>query len=468
MANVHNRVISTHAISRRTSWTGPGYDWDDDDDDDADDGHDERTPAPHSAAGAVDARLIPADDAVMIDIEYVRPIRERHDAIRALGFAWETAGLRDGSGVAVVCEVSGPGICTPQYAEATAAGPRPQADVPPPGVERGDVILRLNKVVLSEEDAALLPALLSKAAELDRLTLRVLRARPGAIERVIEHGLTAAVSARVDAVLCAELVPASERDATAAAAAAAAAADPTSHARDPPMPFVSALADAVGLGPLPSSPDVAMWARGRSFERARAHALLSRELVYKFNDVRKEESSKSASGGLGDEQHPSTDVWLALAAFGAGASDASELCRAALGTEAGSRRRRELLPALSRALATRGDTSGATEQLWVEAAAAEAEGDHGAVLRCLFDVAVMADHAATNSTGGGGLVAALTPLPPGVADTYRRAISAGAQCESGTLSVAQRRWMAAAATRVGAPVPEGCNSDGEGGVCVIA
>ena len=392
----------------------------------------------------------------MLDIAYVRPIRERHDAVRALGFAWETAGLRDGSGVAVVCAVSGVGLCSPRYAEATAAGLRPTADAPPPSVERADVILRMNKVVLSEEDAILLPALLSKAGELDRLTLRVLRTRPEAIERVIEHGLSAAMSARVDSVLCAELATALERESIAAPV-------PSTHARDPPLHFAAALADAVGLGSLSSSPDVSAWSKGRSFERAKAHALLSRELVHKLNESR---DSGAAAGGASRQPHEWTNVWLALAAFGAGSDDAADLCRAALRTEHGKRRQRELLPALSRALAAKGDLAGASEQLWLEAAAAEAERDHAVVLRCMFDVAVLADRTAT-ATAGGGFVAALSPLPQSVADTYRQALAAGAMCAPGTLTRAQRRWLAAAATRLGEPVPQGCEGMGEGGTCVI-
>lgn len=425
------------------------YEYDDDDDDD-DHGN-----ADAASASATDVRLIPPDDAVMLEIAYVRPIRERHDAVRALGFAWETAGLRDGSGVAVVCAVSGVGLCSPRYAEATAAGLRPTADTPPPSVERADVILRMNKVVLSEEDAILLPALLSKAAELDRLTLRVLRTRPEAIESVIEHGLSAAMSARVDSVICAELAAALESESAAAPVS-------STHARDPPLHFAAALADAVGLGSLSSSPDVSSWAKGRSFERAKAHALLSRELVHKLNESRGSGATASASR----QPHESTNVWLALAAFGAGSDDAADLCRVALRTNVGKRRQRELLPALSRALAAKGDLTGASEQLWLEAAAAEAEQDHAVVLRCMFDVAVLADRTAT-ATAGGGFVAALSPLPPAVADTYRQALAAGAMCAPGTLTRPQRRWIAAAATRLGEPVPQGCEGMSEGGLCVI-
>lgn len=352
-------------------------------------------------------RLIEAADAVLVDIEYVRPIKERHDAVRQLGFTWETARLKDGSGLAVVCDAGEAGLCTQRYASASAVDLHQGAAAPT--VERGDILIRLNKVVLSEEEGELLPALLSKAGELNRLSVRVLRAKPAALERVIEHGLAAVITERIDGTLVAEVAAAAVPPPAPSTSSASGAHDsPSTEAQ--PMAFMAALADAVGLGP---SEDDAAAPHRRRYERAKAHALLSRELALKLNELRKGENA--ADGPHTD--HPATPVWLALAAFGIGAPEAPELCRAALATEIGAARQFDVLAAFSRSLATVGDLAGAKEQLWLEAAAAEMTSprDCAAIIRCLFDVAVVADHEAAATAG---IAAAWEPLDVGVVELY--------------------------------------------------
>eukprot|EP00035_Acanthoeca_spectabilis_P013924 m.262547 g.262547 ORF g.262547 m.262547 type:complete len:452 (-) comp16005_c0_seq1:2178-3533(-) len=401
-------------------------------------------------------RLIEAADAVLVDVEYVRPIRERHDAVRELGFSWETARLRDGSAVAVVCEVRDVGLCTQRYAAASAVELyRGNA----PTIERGDVIIRLNTVVLAEEEGALLPALLSKAGELDRLSVRVLRAKPAAMERVIEHGLAAVSAARVQSTLVAEVaaaaVPPPPVDPAEAQGAEGAAGAPPTPAE--PVPFMAAVADALGLGPPDETPSTLS---KRKYERARAHALLSRELAIKVNELR----AGGGDGGAAADPHPSSAVWLALASFGLGADDAIPLCRAALATEAGASRRLELHSALARASASARDLTGAREQLWLEAAAAETASprNQATIIRCLFDMATVADHEAAAAAG---ISAAWEPLDPKVAELYRKCLAEGKRCDCTELPHTHRQWLAAAATKISETAPAGCAADDESWGC---
>ena len=56
----------------------------------------------------------------IIECHYVRPVRERADAVRSLGFEYTVVRLADGSGVAVVGAVHSDGIASLRYAGGTA------------------------------------------------------------------------------------------------------------------------------------------------------------------------------------------------------------------------------------------------------------------------------------------------------------------------------------------------------------
>eukprot|EP00038_Savillea_parva_P012891 m.207598 g.207598 ORF g.207598 m.207598 type:complete len:493 (+) comp23838_c0_seq1:83-1561(+) len=432
------------------------------------------------------ARLINANDAVLIDADYVRPIRERHDAVRQLGFEWTSARLRDGSAVVVVGNVDNVGICTPRYAAATAVALHPGAEAEgrggggrPTTVEQGDVIIKLNKVVLADEQAELIPVLLRQAGQLDRLTVRALRAHDDALERVIEHGLKAVVAARIDSSLVAE-------DMMHSGASAAAEEDGNGHRTDGrplsgpvALPFAAALVDALGLASSDSGPTVGL---RRKHERARAHALLSRELVHKLNAKRATEAAVGPAqtttqhpqghAPASTTDHPLTPVWLALASFGAGEDDAVDACRTALAldhvqrddTNAGKRRRLALHGACARALASSGHVDGALEQLWLEMGEAEAGHNTSAVVRCLFDAATVTEHRALSAAGVAGM---WQPLDQQAADLYRKCLAEARHRGTRTLSYTHRTWLATAASKVDESPPEGCEDSADEGTCRV-
>lgn len=142
-----------------------------------------RPPLPPALGGSVE-----------LSLRFVRPVRCRADKAYGLGFRYELVELDGGEGcVGVVTGIDDAGIVCPAF----STDDEGYVLDTPMMVQRGDIILALGTGFLFEEPELRIAALIEKAGEVDKLTIKLLRLLPGR--------LAAVVAFRVDAAMACEL-----------------------------------------------------------------------------------------------------------------------------------------------------------------------------------------------------------------------------------------------------------------------
>lgn len=134
------------------------------------------------------------DGAVERSLRFVRPVKFRAEAVHGLGFRYQIVELDDGVGcVGVITRIDDSGIVCPAF----STDDEGYVLDTPMMVQRGDIILAVGTGLLFEESELRIAALLEKAGEMDKLTIKLLRLSPGR--------LAAVASFRVEAAMTCEL-----------------------------------------------------------------------------------------------------------------------------------------------------------------------------------------------------------------------------------------------------------------------
>lgn len=149
--------------------------------------------------------LLLSEDTEIHKYEFVRPVRERADAKKSLGFRHATVILADGSGVTVVTELDTEqeGIICPRFCHYEDEEERfPEgAELPKlSGVHVGDIVIQLNNLLLSEEVGELTHLLFQQAGLLDRIRVHVLRVQQSRVRHAVLRGLSFVRSACIMSV----------------------------------------------------------------------------------------------------------------------------------------------------------------------------------------------------------------------------------------------------------------------------
>eukprot|EP00041_Stephanoeca_diplocostata_P013860 m.247153 g.247153 ORF g.247153 m.247153 type:complete len:401 (-) comp19491_c0_seq1:308-1510(-) len=378
--------------------------------------------------------LLLSEDTDIHKFEFVRPVRERADAKKSLGFRFATVVLADGSGVTVVTEIDTEqeGIICPRFCHHEDEEERfPEgAELPKlSGVHVGDIIIKLNNLLMSEEVGELIHLLFRQAGMLDRIRVHVLRVQQSRARAAVLRGLKFVRQSCIMSITTISLATPLAFEAS------------TSNGKNSKL-LLQAKAEAT---------------------RARAHATLAQALM-------KAHASEFKRGTT------ETHIMEALACLGIGQSDiALKIAEETLVEVRGHMSMDELhlLEILASAHLHRGNREGARDALQQCLVIAEMLSQHLSLARCLYTLGKLADEERLEQAGVLDGVLAFFDAAP-IDDTtrtlYEQCLAAGKKLDPD--DVAQQAQicvtLADAMHRLGREATSGGGTADSSSDCVIA